>query len=414
MTDTQGLPARNAALRLLDAALRRGEPIDTAASHALKGLRPPDAGLARAIAAETLRWLTDIDALIDSATRQPLPDDAKARMILRAMLAQALRLETPAHAVIATGLPLLSGGPRRLAHGVFSTLMKEGRGLPEAPTLPPRVAMRWDYRSEGELAAISRGLREPPPLDLTLKNRTSGEEWSEKLGGELVAPGRLRLPRGTAVEQLEGFSQGAWWVQDAAASIPADLLGNGDGRRALDLCAAPGGKTMQLAAAGWATTALDISDRRLQRMARNLERTNLSANIVKADAMAWEPKEKFDAILIDAPCSATGTCRRHPEVLHRVTERQIAEFAEKQAAMLTRAADWLAPGGRLVYAVCSMEREEGEAIAEAFSALEPHPVAVRELPEGIDPNPDGTVRTTPAMWPAKGGIDGFFIARWSA
>ena len=405
--DIPGFPARKSALRLLDAVLRRGETLDVAAHGALQALRgAADKALARALAAEALRWLTDLDALIDSATRQPLPEDAKARAVLQLMLAGWLRLDTPPHAVIATGLPLLSGGPRRLAHGVFSTLVKQGASLPAAPTLPPEVSARWG----GRAAAIAAGLALPPRLDLTLRDPAGTAEWAERLGGVSLLPGHVRLPRGTAVENLDGYDEGAWWVQDLAASLPARLLGEGQGRRALDLCAAPGGKTLQLAARGWQVTALDMSAKRLERMGQNLKRTSLGAKTVVADALAWESEERFDAVLLDAPCTATGTCRRHPDVLHRIGPRQIAEMAELQAAMLERAARLLAPGGRLVYAVCSLEREEGEDQA-ARVALTPDPVGAEEIP-GFAPTPEGWLRTDPAMLAEAGGIDGFFIARW--
>lgn len=408
--DIPGHPARKGALKLLDAVLRRGETLDVAAHAALQGLRSgPDKALARALASEVLRWLVDLDALIDSATRQPLPDDAKPRAALRIMLAGWLRLDTPPHAVIATGLPLLSGGPRRLAHGVFSTLVKQGVTLPEVPTLPAPVAARWGAQA----SAIAAGLAVPPPLDLTLKDATETAIWAERLGGQSLAPGHVRLPRGTAVENLEGFDQGAWWVQDLAASQPARLLGAGEGRCALDLCAAPGGKALQLAAAGWQVTAVELSAKRAQRIEANLKRTGLNAEIVIADALKWQTEDKFDAVLLDAPCTATGTCRRHPDVLHRIGPRQIAEMAELQQALLERAAQWLKPGGQLVYAVCSLEPEEGEAQADKV-ALAKDPIRADELPPGLVPTEQGWLRTDPAMLADAGGLDGFFVARFRA
>ncbi|MFA7602309.1 MAG: RsmB/NOP family class I SAM-dependent RNA methyltransferase [Novosphingobium sp.] len=404
--DIPGLPARRAALRLLDAVLRRGETLDQAAHNALQAVRgEPDRALARAIASEALRWLADLDALIDSATRQVLPDDAKPRAVLRLMLAQWLRLETPPHAVIATGLALLAGGPRRLAHGVFSALVRRGVRLPAAPTLPPPVAARWGERA----ALIAAALAEPPPLDLTLRDPAETASWAERLGGVSLLPGHVRLPRGEAVESLAGYRDGAWWVQDLAASLPARLLGAGEGCTVLDLCAAPGGKTLQLAAAGWQVTALDISARRLERLGENLARTGLAAEVIAADALEWEPAAPFDAVLLDAPCTATGTCRRHPDVLHRIGSRQIAEMAALQARLLARAARWVKPGGRLVYAVCSLEPEEGEAQAAAVP-LAPEPVGAAELPEWLAPAPQGWLRTDPGL--IAGGLDGFFIARW--
>ncbi|MDE8651425.1 RsmB/NOP family class I SAM-dependent RNA methyltransferase [Novosphingobium album (ex Liu et al. 2023)] len=406
--DIPGLPARRAALAMLDAVLRRGETLEQAGGAALPRVRgDADRALTRAIASETLRWKADLDALIDSATRQPLPDDAKPRAVLELMLAQVLRLETPPHAVIATGLPLLAGGPRRLAHGVFSTLTRRGATLPATPTLPDGVAGRWGERAP----AIAAALALPPPLDLTLRDPGETQTWAERLGGVSLMPGHVRLPRGHAVESLEGFAQGQWWVQDLAASLPARLLGPGEGRRVLDLCAAPGGKTLQLAAAGWRVTALDASARRLDRLRANLARTGLEAGIVQADLLDWRPDAPVDAIVLDAPCTATGTCRRHPDVLHRIGPRQIADMAELQARLLDRAAEWIVPGGRLVYAVCSLEREEGEAQA-ARVLLTPDGVTAGELPGGLAPTPEGWLRTDPGMLSDAGGLDGFFIARW--
>jgi 16S rRNA (cytosine967-C5)-methyltransferase len=406
--ETQGLAARRSALRLLDAVLRRGETLDQASAAATAGLlTSSDAALARAITSEALRWLGDLDALIDTATRQNLADDSKARTVLRLMLAQWLRLDTPPHAVVATGLPLLTGGPRRLAHGVFGTLVRNQVKLPEAPTLPAEVAERWGERA----SAIARGLAEPPPLDVSLRDPATAAEWADKLGGVSLAPGQLRLPRGTAITELPGFGEGAWWVQDLAASLPARLLGPGDGRRILDLCAAPGGKTLQLAAAGWQVTALDVSGKRLKLLRENLARTRLAADVVVADALQWEPREPFAAIVLDAPCSATGTARRHPDVLHRIGERQIAEMTELQAGLAARAAGWLEPGGKLVYAVCSLERDEGEAQA-AKVALAIDPIRADELPDWLAPTPEGWLRTDPGMLAEQGGMDGFFIARF--
>ena len=410
-SDIPGLPARRAALRLLDGVLRRGETLEQNETAALRGLPAPDAGLARAIAAETLRWLVNFDALIDSVTREVLPDDAKSRTVLRLMLAQWLRLDTPPHAVVATALPLLSGGPKRLAHGVFGALTKRGVELPAAPTLPEAVGERWGERA----GAIAGGLAEPPPLDLTLRDPAQTAEWAVKFGADSLMPGHLRLSRGQAVHGLEGFEDGAWWVQDLAASLPARLLGEGGGKRALDLCAAPGGKTLQLAAQGWQVTALDISAKRLKLLEENLKRTGLEAEVIAADAFKWEPPTengaKFDAILIDAPCTATGTARRHPDVLHRIGPRQIEQMAEVQARLIERASGWLTPGGMLVYAVCSLESDEGEDQAEKVW-LPREPISAEELPAGLSPTAHGTLRTDPGMLPEHGGLDGFFIARW--
>lgn len=399
-------------MRLLDAVLRKGLPLEAALSVATRDLdRADDRAFAHAIAAEALRRLTDLDALIDGATRKPLPSDAKARFALRIALVQALAMETPHHAAIATVLPLVDGGPRRLVHGVFSAIVKSGASLPEIPTLPPAVEDRWEQAWGSAVArAAAAAMAVPPPLDLIF----SSDDPPAGLDGVSLMPRHLRLPRGEAVAGLAGFGAGDWWVQDISASMPARLLGEGHGRAALDLCAAPGGKTMQLAAAGFDVTAIDASQARLERLSENLERTKLKARVVAADVMQWRPEQPADAILLDAPCSATGIFRRHPDVLYRARPRIVAELAEGQKAMLGRAADWLKPGGTLVYSVCSLEPEEGEKVIDAFLAARPDyrldPVDAAETPAQMRPN-NGTLRILPGAFAEQGGADGFFIAR---
>jgi 16S rRNA (cytosine967-C5)-methyltransferase len=419
MTDKEisGLPARRAALRLLDAVLRTGFPMDQATQNACKGLTTPDRALAIAIAQEVMRWLPDIDALIDSKTNQRLPDDAKARTVIRMALAQMLRLGTPPHAAIATALPLVEGGPRKLVHGVLGALFRAQAKLPDVPSLPDGVAMRWHAMwGDAMLVGAQVALAEPPLLDLTLRDPARTAEWVERLDGTTLMPGHIRLNRGSAVEEIDGYEEGTWWVQDLAASLPARMLGAGNGRTVLDLCAAPGGKTMQLSALGWAVTSLDSSERRMERLEHNLQRTALNARLVKADVMDWEPTSPVDAILLDAPCSATGTMRRHPDVLHRIGIKQINELAALQSAMLDRAAAWLKPGGTLVYATCSLEVHEGEAQAEAF--LKRHTdftvsaALQTDLPAEIAADPSGYIRTMPPMLADVGGLDGFFVARF--
>ncbi|AQR75921.1 RsmB/NOP family class I SAM-dependent RNA methyltransferase [Sphingomonas sp. LM7] len=409
--DGPGVPARRAALKLLDAVLRRGLALEQALDSAASGLAPNDRGLAHAIAAETLRRLPDLDALIDSATQRPLPDDAKARFALRIGLVQALVLGTPGHAAISTVLPLVDGGPRKLVHGVFGTLVRQGATLPEPPTLPDPVALRW-HAAWGDqmIEDAERAIAVPPPLDLTLRDSARAPD----LAGTILLPGHLRLDEKAAVPTLEGYAEGDWWVQDLAASIPARLIGNGSGT-ALDLCAAPGGKTLQLAAAGWQVTAVDVSESRLARLHENLERTGLEAKVVAADLLEWQPSELADAVLLDAPCSATGIFRRHPDVLHRVRPSLIAEMAALQTRLLARAAQWVTPGGTLVFSTCSLEPQEGEAQLDRFlgshSGFEIVPITPDELPQGITPREDGTLRLLPGALIEAGGLDGFFIAR---
>jgi 16S rRNA (cytosine967-C5)-methyltransferase len=398
---------------MLDSVLRRGQTLDSAAS-AERRLAPADHALAIAIAGETLRRIPDLDALVDSATRQRLPDDSKARMVLRLALAQKIGLGTPDHAVVATALPLVDGGPRRLVHGVLGTLLR--RGLPpfESLRLPKVVEARWTAAwGEQAVEAARRQIGRRPGLDLSFADETEAQTHARGQGGTSLAPGHVRV-ESASVTDLPGYASGRWWVQDLAASLPARLVPRA-ADDVLDLCAAPGGKTMQLAAAGHRVTSVDMSKSRLARLKENLERTHLPADLVEADATGWDPGRQFDAVLLDAPCSATGTFRRHPEVLYRARPQVIAASAETQARLLDRAARWLKPGGALVYSVCSLEPQEGEEIIAGFLAgrrdFAIDPPTTGELPDFAVASSAGWVRVLPGLLEAEGGLDGFFMAR---
>jgi 16S rRNA (cytosine967-C5)-methyltransferase len=413
MPSVEGVGARNAALQMLDAVLRRGQTLDGALSAA-RDLSRPDRALALAIAGETLRRLPDLDALIDSATGQRLPDDSKARMVLRLALAQKIGLGTPEHALVATALPLVNGGPRRLVHGVLGTLLR--RGLPnlDSPRLPETVEERWRSAwGEDAMAAARRQIAKRPPLDLSFADDTEAQAFAAEHGGVSFAPRHVRI-ESASVADLPGFGEGRWWVQDLAASLPARLIPQ-DAARVLDLCAAPGGKTMQLAAAGHRVTSVDSSKSRLGRLGENLDRTHLAADLIEADALTWDPERQFDAILLDAPCAATGTFRRHPEVLYRARPQIIAASAEFQAKLLERAAQSLKPGGALVYSVCSLEPQEGEEVVSAFltshSDFVIDPPRPRELPDFVSRSREGWIRILPGLLEPQGGLDGFFMAR---
>jgi 16S rRNA (cytosine967-C5)-methyltransferase len=411
MPTLEGVGARRAALQVLDAVLRRGQTLEGAGSG-IRNLSPPDHALAVAIAGETLRRLPDLDSLIDSATRQRLPDDSKARTVLRLALAQKVGLGTPDHALVATALPLVDGGPRRLVHGVLGTLLRKGVPAMDSPKLPPEVEERWHAEwGDGAVQAARRQIAKRPPLDLTFANDEEAQAYAAAHGGKSLAPRQVRL-ESTSVADLPGFGEGRWWVQDLAASLPARLI-PADAYDVLDLCAAPGGKTMQLAAAGHRVTAIDASGSRLGRLRENLERTHLKADLIEADALKWQPRQAYDAILLDAPCSATGTFRRHPEVLYRARPKVIADGAELQGQLLDRAIRWLKPSGTLVYSVCSLEAEEGEQAITSFLQRCPdaHLDKPSDLPSFVPIAADGSVRILPGLLQSEGGLDGFFIGR---
>ena len=409
----QGVPARRAALQLLDGVTRRGQTLE-AAGRNVGNLKPADHALALAIVGETLRRMPDLDTLIDSATRQRLPHDSKARMVLRLALAQKIGLGTPEHALVATALPLVDGGPRRLVHGVLGTLLRRGVPQMDAPHLPAEVEQRWRSAwGEAVVEAARRQIARRPPLDLTFVDDAEAEAYAREQDGITLAAKHVRI-RSSSVADLPQFEVGRWWVQDLSASLPARLISQAP-REVLDLCAAPGGKTMQLAAAGNRVTAIDASQSRLARLRENLGRTHLEAMLVEADALSWTPERQFDAVLLDAPCSATGTFRRHPEVLYRARPKIIAETADLQRRLLLRASQWMKPGGQLVYSVCSLEPEEGERVLADFVAANPgftiDPPRPGELPAFATASPEGWVRILPGLLDDAGGLDGFFMAR---
>ena len=406
MPSPPGLDARRAALSMLDAVMRQGRTLDSSSSSNRIALNAEDSRLALAIAGETLRRIPALDLLIDSRTRQRLPEDSKARMVLRLALAQKLALEIPDHAIVATALPLVDGGPRRLVHGVLGALLRGE--ISEESVLPPAVEERWSKAwGEEVVAAARRMILQRPPLDLSFRDDSSAQSYA--LGSSL-APGHRRI-ESAAVQSLPGYDEGIWWVQDLASSLPARLIPQ-SATRVLDLCAAPGGKTMQLAAAGHQVTALDRSKSRLARLLDNLARTNLEAETVVADALEWRSEQAYDAVLLDAPCSATGTFRRHPEVLYRARGSIISASAALQDRLLDRAAGLVRVGGSLVYAVCSLEPEEGEHQVRSF--LERHRYFRLEPAKldtaSLNPAQEGWLRVLPGMLEAEGGLDGFFTA----
>jgi 16S rRNA (cytosine967-C5)-methyltransferase len=418
--DTAGLPARAAALDLLTAALSRRAGLEEGLNHpSLAALSPRDRAFARALAMATLRRLGPIDQALQERVAKAPPD--RVVQILRLGVAQLFVLETPAHAAVSSSVDLAqqhnqSRPFKGLVNAVLRALTREPPKLDDPERMaPPWLYARWSAAFGAEAAReIAAQIAAEPATDLSLKDPAQGEVFAEELEGEVLAGGSVRTGRRGDVAIWPGFTEGVWWVQDAAAAIPARLLEVQPGQTALDLCAAPGGKTLQLAAAGAQVTALDKSAARLTRLSDNLARTGLAAEVVVADAATWRDGRSFDAVLLDAPCSATGTFRRHPDVLWAAKPSDVASLAALQSRLFDAAAAKVKLGGRLVYCVCSLEPEEGEAQVAAFLQRHPDfaidPIAAGEggAPEA-SLRPDGTLRILPHHRP--GGVDGFYAAR---
>ncbi|MEO8812980.1 MAG: RsmB/NOP family class I SAM-dependent RNA methyltransferase [Caulobacteraceae bacterium] len=415
-TPQAALVARSAALKLLESALGgRGGLDEGLSAGGLGRLSTQDRAFARAVVMAALRHLGPIDKALDTRLKREPPPPA--RNLLRLGLAQAFYLDTPSFAAVDTTVSLAPKPLRGLVNAVLRGLLRDGAPPADPESLAPAwLFARWRAAWGEETArAVAARIAETPPTDLTVRD-PADPALIEALGAEILPGVSLRTSRHGDVAGWPGFAEGRWWVQDAAAAVPARLLGALAGRTALDLCAAPGGKTLQLAAAGASVTALDRSPGRLRRLVAGLERTGLSAEVVAADALDWPDERRFDAVLLDAPCSATGTFRRNPDVLWNARPGDIATLAAVQTALLAAAARRVAPAGRLVYSVCSLEPEEGETQARAFLAAHPaftlDPVVAGE--GGAPPAAratEGWLRILPHQ--APGGLDGFFIARFA-
>ncbi|MDF2231350.1 methyltransferase domain-containing protein [Albimonas sp. CAU 1670] len=412
------------ALRLLSGVLRDRRALPDLVAEAPE---LPPAMRARALhrASETLRRLGQADAVLARFLRRTPPPAAQDA--LRLATVELLHLHEAAHAVADGAVAAVrsrKGGERLtgLVNAVARRVVEEGAPLwaardPERDGMPGwmrgRLSSAWGAAAVRGIAAAH--LR-TPTADLTPRDPAAAEALAERLGGDLLPTGSIRLRGRAQISALPGFEAGEWWVQDAAAALPARMLGDVAGLRVLDLCAAPGGKTMQLAAAGAVVTALDISEPRLARLRENLSRMGLTAETIAADALEWTPDAPFDAILLDAPCSATGTGRRHPDMPHlRDGDLDVGALSALQDRLLDRAWGWLAPGGRMVFATCSLLPEEGELRAAAFLARTPSARVLPADPQALGVpaewvSAEGFLRTRPDFWPQSGGLDGFFAA----
>ncbi|MEL6980022.1 MAG: transcription antitermination factor NusB [Pseudomonadota bacterium] len=436
------LPLRAAAMEVLRRVLDERLFLDAALARAaprLDALAPGDRIAARRIVVTALRRLGEIDAEIDARLAKPLPARAGAiRHILRVAAAETAFLGGPAHAAVDAAVRQAKRVDARLAglvNAVSRRIAEAGPRLMDRPRLEAgrlntpdwlwrRLCADW---GEADAARIAAAHLSQAPLDLTLNAASAnaapalegarpdadGAAWAARLGGAVSPSGGVRLSAASdALAALPGYAEGAWWVQDAAAALPARLLGDVAGRRALDLCAAPGGKTLQLAAAGAQVAALDLSSKRLERVRENLSRARLEAEIIVADALTWRPAAPFERVLLDAPCSASGTIRRHPELPWIKDGAGVAALAALQDALLDAAWAMTAPGGRMVFCTCSLFKEEAEARAEAFIERAPEAMPVSSAsvlpPEARDA--DDRLRLRPCDWADRGGADGFFAA----
>jgi 16S rRNA (cytosine967-C5)-methyltransferase len=431
--DVPGLAARRIAVDIVDGVLRKRVALDEQLSG--KGAHPGlatlpdrDRALMRRLTATALRRLGTLRHLLLGFLDKGLPGDApRIETILLIGAAQILWLDVPDHAAVDLSVRLAQADRRAARYaGLVNAVLRRVAQAREAVLAdsiprdtPPWLMERWSKNYGKETArAIAQANGHEPALDLTVKENAQG--WAEHVHGRVLPTGTVRTLAHGAITLLPGFAEGAWWVQDAAASIPAQLFGDVRGRDVCDLCAAPGGKTAQLANAGARVTAVDRSPGRLARVAENFARLKLKVDTVAADALEWKPDKQFDAVLLDAPCTSTGTIRRHPDVPWLKSVTDLSVLTSLQQRLLDRAVDLVRPGGTLVYCVCSLEPEEGEQQIAALLERDPRitrsPIADGEVFSHAEfLQADGSLRTLPSFLPDSdphwGGLDGFYAAR---
>jgi 16S rRNA (cytosine967-C5)-methyltransferase len=428
MPESAGLQARRLAAYVLKAVLRDRQPFDdvfaaSSTKAAFASLEYRDRAFARAIAAMALRRLGQIEDTLGRYVEKPLPAEAfEVQFILIAGTAQLAFMDVAPHAAISLAVEQAKGS--RMAHryaALINAVLRKVSANAAAIVagqdaarlnVPAWLFARWAaHYGEDTARRIAAAHLEEPALDLSVKTHAQG--WAGRLGGTLLPWGTIRVRAKGRIEDIDGYTEGAWWVQDAAAALPAVLFGDVHGLRVADLCAAPGGKTAQLVARGAQVAAVDMSASRLRRLEGNLRRLDFEAEIIQADAGEWAPREQFDAVLLDAPCSATGTIRRNPDIPFLKTEADIAALSAVQARLLDHALSLLKPGGELVYSTCSLEAEEGEAQIERLLAMRRDVTLVPIQTSDLSIPPEcvtaaGMLRTLPFH---ASGMDGFFAAR---
>jgi 16S rRNA (cytosine967-C5)-methyltransferase len=418
--------ARVGALHVLNAVLREKTSIDEAMEAGRKHVKDPrDRGFQFHLVMTTLRHLGEINMVLGKfLTRQPKGRAKAVVGVLQLGIAQVVYMDVPGFAAASTSVDLVRkvgfSGHAKLVNAIMRKVVADGAGLIENCDAPRTNTPGWLWESwvaaYGNKATrqIATAHAIEPPLDISVKSDTAG--WAERLSGEVLPTGTIRLQSGGTIEGLNGYADGQWWVQDAGAAIPARLMGDVKGLRIADLCAAPGGKTAQLAHGGAHVIALDRSAQRLERLRENMKRLALNVDVVAVDACDWQPDSPLDAVLLDAPCSATGTIRRHPDVVLGKSMEDVRSLAKLQTQLLKAAIQMIRPGGTVIYCVCSLQPEEGPdqiaALLKDHTDIKIAPVTPDEIPglrEAV--GDDGTVRILPSYWAKQGGIDGFYVAR---
>jgi len=422
------IKSREIAFLIIKKVLDDGATLDGAIDHYSRDISSKDRGFIRHVCTTVIRRLGQLDKIINSCTKTKLGNTQMAiRHVLRLGLAQLLFSEVPAHAAVNTSVELVdkkvSKKLQYLKNTVNAVLRKVDREREELLkkssntrlNFPKWLLQSWDQRyGQSTVKDMLGAMLEEAPLDLSLKPDCDAALWAEKLKGKVVPDGGVRITKAGKVVEIEGYFDGIWWVQDMAARIPARLLGLSSGDRVLDLCAAPGGKAAQSAAAGALVTAVDFSTGRMKRLGENMARLDLKVDVITSDVLTYAPEEKYDYILLDAPCSSTGTIRRHPEILHIRRKEDVIQMVEIQTKMLDHAQTLLKEGGVLIYCVCSLEQEEGpdqiKALLERHGSLKRKEIKLSEMPERDQAILEtGDVQTLPHY--AQGGMDGFFISR---